>query len=97
MDLGGFEPPTSRLSGVRSNQLSYRSILYFDFIQLFYLVDLGGFEPPTSRLSGVRSNQLSYRSIPNNVGVYVSEHKLLAGVAGFEPTTFGFGDRRSGH
>ena len=24
--LGGFEPPTSPLSGVRSNQLSYRPI-----------------------------------------------------------------------
>ena len=27
VDLGGLEPPTSRLSGVRSNLLSYRSIL----------------------------------------------------------------------
>ena len=25
--LGGLEPPTSRLSGVRSNQLSYRPIV----------------------------------------------------------------------
>ena len=27
--LGGFEPPTSPLSGVRSNQLSYRPNLFF--------------------------------------------------------------------
>ena len=27
--LGGLEPPTSRLSGVRSNQLSYRPDLGF--------------------------------------------------------------------
>ena len=26
VDLGGLEPPASRLSGVRSNLLSYRSI-----------------------------------------------------------------------
>ena len=26
VDLGGLEPPASRLSGVRSNQLSYRSV-----------------------------------------------------------------------
>ena len=29
--LGGLEPPTSRLSGVRSNQLSYRPICDFLF------------------------------------------------------------------
>ena len=29
VDLDGLEPSTSRLSGVRSNHLSYRSIKYF--------------------------------------------------------------------
>ena len=32
--LGGFEPPTSPLSGVRSNQLSYRP----NFILLKFIV-----------------------------------------------------------
>ena len=32
LGLSGLEPPTSRLSGVRSNQLSYKPILKsFDF------------------------------------------------------------------
>ena len=30
VDLGGLEPPTSRLSGVRSNLLSYKSIKPID-------------------------------------------------------------------
>ena len=41
--LGGFEPPTSPLSGVRSNQLSYRPLLsttlilgYWPIISLLY-------------------------------------------------------------
>ena len=34
--LGGFEPPTSPLSGVRSNQLSYRPKLFVYF--LFFCV-----------------------------------------------------------
>ena len=58
--LSGFKPPTSRLSGVRSNQLSYPEQ---DNQQARLMVGLGGFEPPTSRLSGVRSNQLSYRPL----------------------------------
>ena len=37
--LGGFEPPTSPLSGVRSNQLSYRPRLimgYWSFSFFYY-------------------------------------------------------------
>ena len=41
----GLEPPTSRLSGVRSNQLSYEPIL----------VEMNGFEPMASCLQGRRS------------------------------------------
>ncbi len=33
--LGGFEPPTSPLSGVRSNQLSYRP----NFLLVFFALD----------------------------------------------------------
>ncbi len=37
--LGGFEPPTSPLSGVRSNQLSYRPkivCLFFILLRYFF-------------------------------------------------------------
>ena len=35
--LGGLEPPTSRLSGVRSNQLSYKPIEIFRSLWCFQL------------------------------------------------------------
>ena len=44
--LSGLEPPTLRLSVVRSSQLSYRPIL---------LVEIVGIEPATSCLQGRRS------------------------------------------
>ena len=53
--LGGVEPPTSPLSGVRSNQLSYRPLLRVRPFQalagynlLQVLVELNGIEPMTS-------------------------------------------------
>jgi hypothetical protein len=55
--LGGFEPPTSPLSGVRSNQLSYRPKLE----SLAYFIS-GRFPDLTllfTQNQGVRSNQLS--------------------------------------
>jgi hypothetical protein len=39
----GLEPPTSRLSGVRSNRLSYEPI---------YMVEMSGIEPLTPCLQG---------------------------------------------
>jgi hypothetical protein len=39
MGLSGLEPPTSRLSGVRSNQLSYRPIFKMERVM--------GIEPTT--------------------------------------------------
>ena len=37
MGLSGLEPPTSRLSGVRSNQLSYKPIEIFRSLWCFQL------------------------------------------------------------
>ena len=36
--LGGFEPPTSRLSGVRSNQLSYRPSFFTAVLALYSVI-----------------------------------------------------------
>src|SRR3954463_4593933 len=44
--LNGLEPSTSRLSGVRSNQLSYRPII-------FYMERVKGIEPSTTAWKAV--------------------------------------------
>ena len=38
MGLSGLEPPTSRLSGVRSNQLSYKPTLYVLAVSVFLII-----------------------------------------------------------
>ena len=43
MGLGGLEPPTSPLSGVRSNQLSYRPLLY-NTIQIHLISNTCGYQ-----------------------------------------------------
>ena len=50
--LDGLEPSTSRLSGVRSNHLSYRPLFLVAFGFVFILVEMKGFEPLTPCLQG---------------------------------------------
>ena len=47
--LSGLEPPTSRLSGVRSNRLSYKPLFFFD---TFVSVEMERFELLTPCLQG---------------------------------------------
>ena len=56
--MGGLEPPTSSLSGMRSNQLSYMRKVILNYIQNYkirnsniYLVGSRGLEPLTSTMS----------------------------------------------
>ena len=65
--LGGVEPPTSRLSGVRSNHLSYKPLQFgktthcpAGLIDFLLDVELRGFEPRTLCLQSRCSSQLSY-------------------------------------
>ena len=59
--LGGLEPPTSRLSGVRSNQLSYRPIS----VELRVFTDL-------SKPNNVRCQNVDLSDIQALGSVYVS-------------------------
>ena len=65
--LGGLEPPTSRLSGVRSNHLSYKPMLVFGDGRRFRLpTPFGGDEEdrtPDPLLARQVLSQLSYTPV----------------------------------
>jgi hypothetical protein len=79
MGLSGLEPPTSRLSGVRSNQLSYRPKV------MFIMERVMGIEPTTSAWkAGVLP--LNYTRI-GNIKINQSQKHSRIGKTGFEPAT----------
>ena len=99
--MSGIEPPTSRLSGERSNQLSYISIL----------VDEEGFEPSTdsggissalsplsysSKLVGAQPSPTSMRALRHDrpFALRIPFINMVSHI-GFEPTTHGLEDRCS--
>ena len=76
----GLEPPTSCLSGTRSNLLSYdpssRLVSVLFSLPFGSVVGSSGLEPPTSCLSGTRSNHLSYEPIMFKVKALLSAFLL---------------------
>ena len=60
--LSGLEPPTSRLSGVRSNHLSYRSKLFF-LLAIIFMVGVKGLEPPAPWSQTMCATKLRYTPI----------------------------------
>ena len=66
MGPNGFEPATSRLSGVRSNHLSYEPIVFRSAAVLVLPLPLGGDEEvrtPDPLLARQMLSQLSYTPI----------------------------------
>ena len=84
--ISGLEPPASRLSGVRSNQLSYTPTL-----EIWKMVGVAGFEPAALWSQTRCATKLRYTP---KISCWILK-KRLAGETGFEPATLGFGDRCS--
>ena len=66
--LSGLEPPTSRLSGVRSNQLSYRPSIIFES-SVFAFLFLPEHSDEHSKLNAIchrYSAFIFYEDVPNN-------------------------------
>ena len=79
LGLSGLEPPTSRLSGVRSNHLSYEPILELP-VGFLHLSSGGdeGIRTLDPLLAGQVLSQLSYT--PINLGIHLLSHTVSSAV-----------------
>ena len=83
--LRGLEPPTSRLSGVRSNHLSYKPIWISSAGRFFSSAAHGGDEEirtPDPLLARQVLSQLSYTPMcPQDAGSSFISHSLFEGTS----------------
>ena len=91
--LGGLEPPTSRLSGVRSNQLSYRPQIRKKRVTRIELATTAWkavvLPLNYTRLTKWRETESNRRHMElQSIALPTELPSHIAG-AGFEPTTFG--------
>ena len=74
MGLSGLEPPTSRLSGVRSNQLSYKPLL------------IGG-HLLSHAVSSIVPSAAQVLTIVFGMGTGVTPTRIATGIFSFKPLT----------
>ena len=95
MGLNGLEPSTSRLSGVRSNQLSYRPIYFTGAVGIEPTLEVLetsvlplNYAPKGCRLEGLNPQPTDYKSVA--LPIELSRHKKMVARDGIEPPTRGF-------
>ena len=96
--LRGLEPPTSRLSGVRSNHLSYKPMFVFSFLKP--VVEISGIEPLTSCVQGRRSPSWAISPCHRlfiTLFTFITHSVWVVGLSGLEPPTSPLSGVRSNH
>ncbi len=93
--LNGLEPSTSRLSGVRSNQLSYRPIYFTGAVGIEPTLEVLetsvlplNYAPKGCRLEDLNPQPTDYKSVA--LPIELSRHKKMVARDGIEPPTRGF-------
>ena len=78
MGLSGLEPPTSRLSGVRSNRLSYKPSVVSDARKFSFRMETKRFELSTPCLQGRCSP--NWATSPFEAGSHLLSHTVSSAV-----------------